>query len=204
MRPMESICYNTVRCCAVGKTAAESGTDWPSAPYGTSWLGLLRSRTNVDFDLPSEGEWEYACRAGFCEGYWGTGKPIVSSTTAGVTDPNFPGRYKYNQATSGNTANLTENGPEDCTPVVGSYAPNAWGIYDQCGGVREMCLDWSAGNIKSLGGLVNTTAATKRIIRGGDWKSEVKDARPAYRDDVNPGVEAPYMGFRVACRAGLD
>ena len=196
MRPMESICYNAVRCCAVGKTAAESGTDWPNPPYSGSWLGLLRDRTQIDFDLPSEGEWEYACRAGFCEGYWGTGRPILSSTTDGTEDPNFPGRYKYNQATSGNTSNLSGNGPEDCTPIVGSYAPNAWGIYDQCGGVREMCLDWSAGNIKSLAGLVNTTVSSKRIIRGGDWKSEVKNARPAYRDEVSPSAtETAYMGF---------
>ena len=200
MRPMESVCWNAVRLCAVSQTSAVSGYEWPHAPYESSWLGLLRSRTGIDFDLPGEGEWEFACRAGHGDGYWGTGEAITSDSE----DPNVPGRYLYNQATRGNTANLTGNGPEDCTPVVGSYAPNSWGIYDQCGGVREMCLDWSVSNNSSLGGLVNTAAATKRIIRGGDWKGSAKQVRPAYRDDVNPASVNAYMGFRVACRAGLD
>ncbi|MBQ2632559.1 MAG: formylglycine-generating enzyme family protein, partial [Kiritimatiellae bacterium] len=200
MRPMESICFNAVRCCSVGNTAAESGTDWPNPPYSASWLGLLRDRTQIDFDLPGEGEWEFACRAGHGDGYWGTGEPITSATE----DSKVPGRYLYNQAIYGNTSQLSSEGPKNCTPVVGSYAPNIWGIYDQCGGVREMCLDWSLSNCSSLGGLVNTTAATKRIIRGGDYKSQASKVRPAYRDDANPAVANAYMGFRVACRAGLQ
>lgn len=198
MRAMESICYNTVRCCAVGKT--DSGEDWPVPPHEKSWLGLLNGLgCNLAFDLPSEGEWEFACRAGCGEGYWGTGEPITSDTE----DENVPGRYKYNQATKGNTTDLKTDGPENCTPIVGSYPPNRWGIYDQCGCVREMCLDWSINDNTALAGLVNTTPATKRIVRGGEWKSDAKYTRPAARDDISPTAESTYYGFRVKCRAGL-
>lgn len=197
MRPMESICYNTVRCCAVGKT--DPGEEWPAPPHEKSWLGLLNARVpGMGFDLPGEGEWEFACRAGHGEGYWGTGDPITGETE----DPCVPGRYAQNQATKGNTTNL-KCGPEDCTPIVGSYAPNSWGIYDQCGGVREMCLDWSGGDNTALAGLVNVTPGTKRIIRGGGWTSAARKTRPAARDDVAPTIENAYMGFRIACRAGL-
>lgn len=199
MRAMESICFDAVRCCAVSDKKVEVGTEWPQPPYSQSWLGLLRNRTKLDFDLPGEGQWEFACRAGYGDGYWGTGAPITSKTD----DPAFPGRFKYNQAIPENTTSDASYGPENCTPIVGSYAPNAWGIYDQCGCVREMCLDWSQNDISALNGLVNTTVGTKHIIRGGDWKSPASEARPAFRDDGVPTAEAAYLGFRVVCRAGL-
>jgi len=198
MRPMESICFNAVRCCATSASTVDPGCDYPNPPHESSFLGLLYARTGIAFDLPGEAQWEYACRAGHGDGYWGTGDPILSDTE----DPNFPGRYRYNHGVYDYTTDTDFTvGPTNGTPIVGTYAPNSWGLYDMCGGVREMCLDWGRADITALNGeiVAEQGEATERIIRGGDFKSKAGVARPAFRDTGKPTNERPYVGFRVVC-----
>jgi len=219
MRPVEEVSYTDIRQGkgTVGTAASATGGVYPAEqPYGESFLGLLRSKTGIDFDLPSEAQWEFAARAGNGEGYWGDGSAmrISSNKDAGL---DLLGRYQYNGGKIG--TNSGTNPAADCestngTAIVGSYAPNAWGLYDMHGNVWEWCLDWYANDITAHGGKVNIDPATPantlsgasgayRVVRGGCWASAAGLCRPAFRDGGVPTSRHIDYGFRVLCSAGL-
>ena len=75
MRPMEKTSYNEIRNAA-NSTTADPSYDWPADPNPSSFLGLLRSKTGLDFDLPSEAQWEFAARAGNGSGFWNNGSEV--------------------------------------------------------------------------------------------------------------------------------
>ena len=179
------------------------GTEWPNPPSSVSVLGKIRSRTGVDFDLPSEAEWEFAARAGHGSGYWGDGSPI--SIDSGV-DANMTrlGRYSKNVTVTSPVATTPPS--EGGTAIVGSYEPNSWGLYDMHGNAGEICLDKWANNNTSLRGKVNrgdTAAGTTRVVRGGMYTRTATDCRPAYRTSHGQAATWNAVGFRLACRAGL-
>lgn len=126
----------------------------------SGFLGRLCTMTGlVDFDLPTEAQWEYACRAGTTTDY-NSGKDNTGSECPNM---NEVGRYWYNGG---------QDYSKDCagTATVGSYKPNAWGLYDMHGNVCEWCLDWYG----SLAGGTDPTgpsSGTKRVCRGGGWGS---------------------------------
>ena len=236
MRPVEQVSYNELRLMAStasgGSTTASDAVvranSWPNPPASDSFLGLLNARTGLDFDLPSEAQWEYACRAGNGEGCWGDGSPILADGTC----PNFVrlGRMKRNGGfiyvgSGGNEDSdykspSTSVGPTNGTAVVGSYMPNDWGLYDMHGNLWEWCLDWYSDDITSLNGAVNIsgTDATLpvsgafdpgrspvRVARGGSWYQPwCFYCRSAQRWNKNPAARDIEYGFRVVCRAGLD
>ena len=192
MRPVEKVSYNEIRCAANSTTAA--GGAWPADPYEGSFLDLLRDKTDIDFDLPSEAQWEFACRAGNGEGLWGNGAPIAEAT--------LPGRYLGN---AGNTTTPAASSSTNlATMICGSYAPNSWGLYDMHGNVWEWCLDWYTADITSLNGAVNMDPSeNKKVRRGGAWINAYTFARSACRYYDGPAVAGIAVGFRLACRAGL-
>ena len=216
MRPMEKVCYNEIRNAA-NTTTANASYNWPNAPNPSSFLGLLRSKTGIDFDLPSEAQWEFAARAGNGVGYWNDGTPILNANPD--ANLNLLGRYERNggKVLSGTSyvdpaANC---GVTNGTAIVGSYAPNDWGIYDMHGNVWEWCLDWYADDITAHGGKVNIDSATPantlsgasgayRVTRGGSWYHAAGDCRPAFRYYGTPAVRDGNRGFRVLCSAGLQ
>ena len=150
-RPVESQSYREIRDSA---NNSSDQTLYPQAPYSGSLIGkfIARSENLCDLDLPSEAQWEYACRAGHGEGYWGDGSRILGS----ASDANLPGRYAHNcKNSSGTIDNAT---PDDNTSIVGRYRPNSWGLYDMHGNVNEYCLDWwtdtvAARDATSAGGV---------------------------------------------------
>ena len=218
MRPMEKVSYNEIR-----NTHSTSSTDANVAagtittdPSRDSFLGLLRAKTGIDFDLPSEGQWEFAARSGHGSGFWNDGSPVLNTDT----DVNLGrlGRYLNNNPAGTTFADVA---PEaGGTAIVGSYAPSDWGLYDMHGNVFEWCLDWYKWDIRSHGGKLNISptdptktldnqTADKRPRRGGSWFFPAGNARPAFRGDsdlsgFNPTLRAANNGFRVVCRAGLD
>ena len=200
MRPMEKVSYNEIRNAANSQTA-NPDYDYPKNPNPGSFLGLLRAKTGLAFDLPSEAQWEFACRAGHGTGSWGDGKPIRSSGN----DENLTrlGRFQYNGGKVGGSFNP----PSTCevtngTAIVGSYAPNSWGLYDMHGNVWEWCLDWYAVDITGLGGAVNTTAGSTRVLRGGSWGFAACYCRAARRfGDYEPTARNFHFGFRLALPA---
>ena len=182
-RPVEYVYYGTIR-------GAENG----HAVDETSFMGVLRDKTGLMFDLPTEAQWEYACRAG-TETALNSGKNLGSP----YEDANMAevGRYEHNSwSWSSSQGNYTLLG----TAKVGSYKPNNWGLYDMHGNVWEWCLDWwdtspySSADVRDPAG--DATGST-RAIRGGDWSRPARFCRSASRLYGRPSYQSNGIGFRI-------
>ena len=135
-----------------------------------------------EYRLPTEAEWEYACRAG-TSGPFGIGEGnSLSSTQA-----NFDGRYPYGGGAKGVYLAKTRR--------VGSYPANAWGLYDMHGNVWEWCLDWFSDGLPggSAADPKGPATGSFRVFRGGSWGSDGRGCRSAFR--INFG--SPYFGFNL-------
>ena len=217
MRPVEMVCYNEIRTNSGTSVDPNATYYWPADPNPSSFLGKLRTRTGIDFDLPSEAQWEFAARACNGDTKWGDGSGILNTDE----DANLGllGRYQYNGGKVWNGSSYVAP-DQSCdasngTAIVGSYAPNAWGLYDMHGNVWEWCLDWYADNISANGGRVNIDPAapsktlsgastSDRVRRGGGSGNPAGNCRPARRGNDYSGGRGDYIGFRLLCLAGLQ
>ena len=137
--------------------------------------------------LPTEAEWEYACRAGTTSAYfWGN---ALNGDKA-----NCIGYNPCGTKTMGPSLRKT-------TPV-GRYAPNPWGFYDMHGNVWECCADlygdYSGVTVDPTG----PSLSFSRVVRGGSWCSHARDCRSASRGGKYPGEHSSCSGFRLSCSAG--
>ena len=214
MRPVDSVCYNEIRNSA--DTSANAAYNWPADPNPNSFLGKLRTKTGIDFDLPSEAQWEFAARAGNGDTKWGDGSGILNSNPDANLD--LFGRYERNGGKVPSGTSYVQPaatcGATNGTAIVGSYAPNSWGIYDTAGNLWEWCLDWFAESIVANGGKLNIdpaapanmlsgTTGTLRAKRGGSWSNAAGVCRPAFRDGDAPANRYINYGFRVICPAEM-
>ena len=176
-RPVERVTYRRLR----GQWA-----NWPegSGVATDSFFGILSRKTGLVFDLPTEAQWEYACRAGTTTAL-NSGKDLTTMSTC----PNVSAVGWY----LGNT----DNGENRHQPV-GQLLPNAWGLYDMHGNVWELCRDWF-GNLEPDTAANPPGAATgsNRVIRGGGWQSSAVGCRSAMRSSINPEKNNWDTGFRV-------
>ncbi len=212
MRPVENVCYADIRQGkgTVYAAASATGGVYPDSPYGESFLGLLRDKTNLDFDLPSEAQWEFAARAGNGDGYWGDGS--IMSVDQYVTDAGIKllARCYKNPNSNDTSGSGSEDPSVSGTAIVGSYKPNTWGLYDMHGNVKEWCLDWRKDDISALNGAVNATQGDSdgRLQKGGSWATSWYYCRAACRSASGPTVRIVNTngdaGFRVVCTAGLQ
>ena len=201
MRPEENVSYNEIRMAANSTSANANAKEWPDPPYTGSYLNLLRVKTGIDFDLPSDAEWEYACRAGHGDKEWNNGVGYTSSTLGDTA----PGRHNLN---GGAQATVDNYGYANCpdtvgTAICGSYAPNDWGLYDMHGNVGEWCLDWYQESLAGTDGSVITTGSSNRVRRSGLGSDGAVHLRSAARTGNDPTLQHQFIGFRLACRAGL-
>ena len=191
-RPVEGVSYNMIR-----GTGSNVGAGWPTYGHAVdadSFLGVLQARTGLVFDLPTEAEWEYACRAGTTTAL-NSGKNLTSSDSdANMTEI---GRYRYN----GGSVYSTTCTPEYGTAKVGSYPPNAWGLYDMPGNVWEWCLDWYNSDYGTAAVMdpAGPSAGSNRVLRGGCWGNDAHDCRSARRIKYSPSYYGRNYGFRVGC-----
>lgn len=187
-----------------------------------SWLDAiefcarLSVATGRDYRLPSEAEWEYACRAG-------TTTPFHFGETITGKIANYDSSYIYR--------NERKTKWRQKTVPVGSFPPNRFGLYEMHGNVFEWCLDHWHGDYKSAptdgsawldtdemidGSLSrdemidgdlesdetideNASESDERVIRGGSWDFDPWDCRSAYRSDFSPDYRYSIIGFRVVC-----
>ncbi len=179
-RPMCELGYDRIR-------GSNLGAQWPtsSAVDANCFIGILQTRTNKPFDLPTEAQWEYACRAG----------TTSSFNNGGENDAylNLVGRY------SGNT----DDGKGGYTrhTVVGSYQPNAWGLYDMHGNVMEICLDrYDANSLTNpqTDPIGPVSWGGSRVTRGGGYSSRAESCTSSYRIGTYHEGTSGSWGFRLA------
>lgn len=165
---------------------------WEQARQYTAWLS---QRTGKSYRLPSEAEWEYAARAGSAQQFtWGN-FDAMACPHANTFD-----RTGLRRFPSWNWSVACDDGFAETAPV-GSYPPNAWGVYDMVGNVWEWVADcWH----NSYDGAPDSSAAwisegcNKRVNRGGGWGNHPRSARVSNRDGDNAGAHSDGLGFRVA------
>ena len=186
-RPVERVSYDMIR-------GSSLGAQWPTSNVvdANSFLGKLRTRTGLDFDLPTEAQWEYACRAGTPTDYNNGKNGTTSSQDAAMDEV---GRYWFNGGSAGwqNSSCSTTNG----TAAAGSYLPNVWGLYDMHGNVWEWCLDWYGDSLSGTDP-VGPSSGEERVMRGGAYSSWASDCVSSYRDCCPPtSVYFTRFGFRL-------
>jgi uncharacterized protein (TIGR02996 family) len=139
------------------------------------------------YRLPTEAEWEYACRAGVCS------SPFHFGASLSTEQANFDGCYGKRGPARGAYLQRTSE--------VGSYPPNAFGLHDMHGNVWEWCQDryredsYQGSETKDPQG---PAQGTHRVMRGGCWDGLATACRAAYRVNDLPGYREHYLGFRVA------
>jgi len=150
-----------------------------------SWFDAIAVLGRHGLDLPTEAQWEYACRAGTSTP-WATGAD--SASLAGFANVRIPQLE---------TMLLTEKAP------IGSFRPNAFGIHDQHGNLFEWCrdgytgaADYSVTPDESTGEHV-VSSATLRAFRGGCYRDEANLARSAFRLGKDPNSRVPTIGIRA-------
>ena len=143
------------------------------------FIKKLNAKKNGGYRLPTEAEWEYACRAG--------------TTTA----------YSFGDSLTRSDANYGD-GVAGSIKSVGSYKANAFGLHDMHGNVWEWCEDWYGplqnGKVTDPKG---TATGTNRVLRGGPFGYSASAARSSERNDYSPSYSLNYYGFRVARNADL-
>ena len=148
----------------------------------------LSKSTGRTYSLPSESQWEYACRAG-------TTTPFAFGDTLTTELANYDANYTYGEGPMGETRGQTTN--------VGMFPANLWGLQDMHGNVWEWCLDHfhdsyqgapADGSAWLKGGYEST-----RLLRGGSWLNAPGLCRSAYRSLTRPDYRRYAVGFRVCC-----
>ena len=198
--PLVGSAWSTFR----GSTAWPGAVDATKAERhtvkGTSPIGLLRARTGIDFDMPTEAQWEFACRAG-------SAAQLYNGLTAGAAnvDPlaHTPENTSKSTLITYSDGKTTESS-ETLVQPVGGKQPNAWGFYDMLGNAHEFCLDYwdnfSSEEVVDPIGPAVSGSGTGRVRRGGGTGiGGADDCRCAYRSYTNQGAAYFHNGFRVMC-----
>ena len=160
---------------------------WDDAQAFVSWLS---QRTGMSYRLPSAAEWEHAARAGTnTPWYWGAGTGIQCAyANAADLATDFPWRIECDD---GNAR----------TSLIGSFQPNAFGLFDMLGNAWEWvqdCFNWSYEGAPADGSAWESGDCSGRVMRGASWASTSTYLRAAHRGGERAAFRSDYTGFRVA------
>ena len=171
-----------------GKTRPVEQISWFDAVEFCARLGEC---TGLNYCLPTEAEWEYACRAG-------TTTPFHFGETISPDLANYHGSETYKKGPKGEYR-------QETTPINHFRIANAFGLCDMHGNVLEWCQDYWHGNYEGAptdgNAWLNENENAKHIVRGGSWSNVPWYCRSAYYFSYSPDVTYPDLGFRVVCRA---
>ena len=188
-RPVELVSYRDIQ------SAVSNG-----------FFTVLRKKTGRQFDLPTEAQWEYACRAGTRTAF-NSGKELTRNSAC--SNMAEVGRYGWNSGYWPNGYFYDSTcGTSNGTAKVGSYEPNAWGLYDMHGNVWEWCRDWfedydTTNCIDPVGPAKPASTPYLRVVRGGSWSDLAQSCRSAYRNGAIPTTNYNWVGFRPYCNISL-
>ncbi|MBO1064180.1 MULTISPECIES: SUMF1/EgtB/PvdO family nonheme iron enzyme [Nostocales] len=160
--------------------------------HAQEFCARLSQKTSKTYRLPSEAEWEYACRGG-------TTTPFYFGETISTDLANYDGSYTYEQGQKGEYRGKTTD--------VGIFPANPFGLYDMCGNVWEWCEDeWHENYINAPidGSALTSLSSSCSALRGGSWVNYPKFCRSASRsnDWAERDDDFNYIGFRVVCAVG--
>ncbi len=171
--PVYCVSYDDIR-------GASLGAQWPasSAVDVSSFLGRFRAKTGMDFDLPTEAQWEYACRAGtMTTYYWGD---------------SMDGAYAWYD-------NNSYSNSHGKVHSVGTRLPNAWGLYDMSGNVWEWGRDWDGFLNYGVDPVTSCFASrSDRVSRGGSWYNKADRCVSSVRHAWYPDLGNTFIGFRLS------
>jgi len=167
------------------KSSANNAASWISWDDATAFCIALSKKAGRTVRLPTEAEWEYACRAD------------TRTLYSFGDDPSKVGDYAWCYG------NASDKG-EEYAHSVGVKKPNAWDLYDMHGNVWEWCSDWYADSYASMDALdpKGPATGTERVQRGGSWDYESVRCRAADRSSYPPDRRIDDFGFRVVVEIG--
>jgi len=184
-RPVERVSwYDAVAYCN-----ARSQTQGLTPAYTINRTSVTWNQSANGYRLPTESEWEYACRAG-------TSTPFHTGSCLDADDEaNYDGDNPYSGCSSGVDRRQTTD--------VKTFGANAWGLYDMHGNVWEWCWDWYGTYPEGTQGSpaedpTGSEAGSDRVRRGGGWDFSARYCRSAHRNLHSPGYGGSYVGFRLA------
>ena len=164
---------------------AETPAVWISRADALEFCRKLSGRTRQTYRLPTEAEWEFACRAG------SVGQFHFGNNHVGMRDFSW---------FAGNAGNAGRRHPHH----VGQKTANSWGLHDMHGNVQEWCAD--AYSARLPGGQdprVTGSSRNRGVVRGGSWANGPGDCRAAYRFAIDPELKSVFLGFRVVREISL-
>ena len=168
----------------------------------SAFAETLSSKAGVSVNLPTEAQWEYACRAGTNTALYTGGNPSCIAELR----IEFAGReYFADWGSNGRQSPPLYNGDNTYSIPVGELLPNPWGLYDMCGNLSEVCRDVYVADLSSSSVVdpITTTGSEYYVVRGGDWRSADRRCRSAWRsnglpkDPFNSSSSDQKIGFRV-------
>jgi formylglycine-generating enzyme required for sulfatase activity len=165
----------------------------------TTIIGIMRLQTGLlGFDLPTEAVWEYACRAG-----------TTNDCNNGLNytdNSSFKPVARYTANSNSGSENLYElTSAEGGSAIVGSYHPNAWGLYDMHGNLAELCLDYYQKDVSAQTGVdpwgpelpEGTTSENTRVLKGGSYLVDYRYVTSSSRTGQAPNSNTAHIGIRI-------